>query len=302
MRSLLSKLISQSAKQDPKLYVLSGDHGYALFDEVRKECPDQFINAGVSEQAMIGYASGMSAVGLRTIIYGLSAFIPMRVLEQIKVDLCMSKRPAIILGDGAGVVYTTLGSSHQCAEDIACLRPLPNLSIYSPCDRYELEVCFEEAMKADHPVYIRIGKSDRPEVHAVKPTHSGTHAVHQTESQVALVATGSMSSIALEIGKNLGISVYSVSRIKPLHDLGVLKKHAHLLVLEEHSQYGGLFSTLSEIASQDLSCHTKFTSFSLEEHFAHLCGGYQYALSEHQMSDVDLHRRIQARILELGLK
>ena len=93
----------------------------------------------------------------------------MRVLEQIKLDLCLSGRPAIILGDGAGVVYTTLGSSHQCAEDIACLRPLANISIYSPCDRFELETCFEEALKADHPVYIRIGKSDRPEVHTLKP-------------------------------------------------------------------------------------------------------------------------------------
>ena len=300
MRTLLSKMISESAKNDPNLYVLSGDHGYALFDEVRKSSPTQFINAGVSEQAMIGYASGMSKVGLKTILYGLSAFIPVRVLEQIKIDLCLSKRPAIILGDGAGVVYTTLGSSHQCAEDIACLRPLPNLSIYSPCDRFELEVCFEEAMKADHPVYIRIGKSDRPEVHTQKPSSSGIHSVHEAGSKIAMVATGSMASIAQEIGKKLGISVYSVSRIKPLADLGALKKHPHLLVLEEHSKYGGLFSTLSELASQDVSCQMKFTSFSLEEHFAHHCGSYQYALSEHQMSDVDLHKRVQARVLELN--
>ena len=300
MRSMLSKLISRSAKENSNFYVLSGDHGYALFDELRKATPDQFINAGVSEQAMIGYASGMSKVGLRPLIYGLASFIPVRVMEQIKLDLCLSKRPAIILGDGAGVVYTTLGSSHQCAEDIACLRPLPNLSIYSPCDRFELEVCFEEAMKADHPVYIRIGKSDRPEVHSVKPNHSGIHTIRESSKSVALVATGAMASIAQEIGKKLGVSVYSISRIKPFPELELLKKHAHLMVLEEHSKYGGLFSSLAEKISEDVHCNTKLTSFSLEDHFAHQCGSYQYALSEHQMSDADLHRRVQARILELG--
>jgi len=299
MRSALSRLISDSAKNDKNLYVLSGDHGYALFDEIRKTCPDQFINVGVSEQAMISYASGMTKVGLRTIVYGLSSFIPIRVLEQIKLDLCLSGRPVILLGDGAGVVYTTLGSSHQCAEDIGCLRPLANISIYSPSDRYELEVCFEEAMKADHPVYIRIGKSDRPEVHTVKPKKTGVHLVLETSHPIALVATGSMSSVAHEIGKKLGLSVYSVSKIKPFNEFSILKKHRHLLVIEEHSRYGGLFSTLSELITQDMTCNLKLTSFSLEEHFAHKCGSYQYALSEHQMSDVDLLRRIKARVVEL---
>jgi len=300
MRTVLSRLISDSAKQNSNLYVLSGDHGYALFDEVRKTCPDQFINAGVSEQAMIGYASGMTKVGLRTIIYGLSSFIPVRVLEQIKLDLCLTGRPAIILGDGAGVVYTTLGSSHQCAEDIACLRAVANISIYSPCDRYELETCFEEALKADHPVYIRIGKSDRPVVHTAKPAQSGVHQVNQGAGSIALVATGSMASIAQEIGKKLGLSVFSISRIKPFKDLSAFKSYSHLMVVEEHSKYGGLFSTISELVTQDLTSKIKLTSFSLEEHFAHKCGSYQYALSEHQMSDLDLMKRIQARLLELG--
>ena len=301
MRSVLSNLIASSAKADPKLFVLSGDHGYALFDEIRREAPTQFINVGVSEQAMIGYASGMGKVGLRTLVYGLSAFVPLRVLEQIKLDLCLSECPTIILGDGAGVVYTTLGASHQCAEDIAALRPLPNLSIYSPCDRYELEICFEEALKSKHPSYIRIGKSDRPVVHPSKPKHSGVHRVHRAmNSKIALVGTGSMASVAQELGKKLGLSSFSVSKLKPFTELGVLAEFQHLLVLEEHSRFGGLFSALSELISEDTQVSTKLTSFSLEDHFAHHCGGYQYALSEHHLSDENLLNRVQARILALG--
>jgi pilus assembly protein CpaF len=36
--------------------LLTGDHGYALFDEFRKICPLQYINAGIAEQNMVGMA------------------------------------------------------------------------------------------------------------------------------------------------------------------------------------------------------------------------------------------------------
>src|SRR5476651_1351035 len=142
MRESLSKMIAQSAVNDPNFVVLSGDHGYGLFNETRTLRPDQFINVGVAEQAMVGLAAGLCREGFRPLIYGLSAFVPIRVLEQIKIDICYSSLPAIILGDGAGLIYSTLGTSHQCAEDVASLRPMPGLRIYSPCDARELEACF----------------------------------------------------------------------------------------------------------------------------------------------------------------
>jgi transketolase len=129
MRTMLSQVMTDACREDPNRIILSGDHGYALFDQVRKSTPDSFVNVGISEQAMIGYAAGLVRAGYKPIVYGLAAFVPMRVLEQIKLDLCHANLPVILLGDGAGLVYSTLGNSHQCAEDIACLRPLPNLRI-----------------------------------------------------------------------------------------------------------------------------------------------------------------------------
>ena len=60
----------------------------------------------------------------------------MRVLEQIKIDVCYEKLPVIFTGDGAGLVYSTLGTSHQSFEDIACLRAVPHIDIMSPCDAH----------------------------------------------------------------------------------------------------------------------------------------------------------------------
>ena len=299
MRNLLSSLISQAAVLDPKTFVLSGDHGYALFDEIRKTRPNQFINVGVSEQAMIGYASGMMKSGLKTIIYGLSAFLPIRVLEQIKLDLCVDSHPAIMIGDGAGLVYSTLGTSHQCGEDVAALRALPNLQIFSPCDVHELRVCFQEALTSKVPSYIRLGKSDRGEVHTKPLTASGVHSLNTRSTPIALVGAGSMSIIAKNLGEDLQLAAYSVSKIKPFQELGPLKSHQHLLVIEEHSRFGGLFSTLAELIATDVQCHTKVTSFNLEQHFSHNAGTYEYALSEHQMTNVQLKSRISDEIKKI---
>jgi transketolase len=295
MRSVLSTKIVNSAIDDPTFIVLSGDHGYALFDAIRRERPKQFINVGVAEQAMIGYAAGLAKTGFRPFVYGLSAFIPLRVLEQIKMDICYSSLPVTFLGDGAGLVYSTLGSSHQCAEDLACLRPLPNMTIYSPCDAVELATCFDEARLLKGPAYIRIGKSDRPAVNKKPLPSTLPYVVHAGNSnELCLVATGAMVSPAQEFGLRNDVTVISVPKIKPFSDtifeLG--KKFKTWAVIEEHSRYGGLFSSIAEKMCAQSAIRPRVISLSLQDKFAESCGSYQYALSEHELSDRDIETRL----------
>lgn len=296
MRAALSRLICQSAINDPRFVVISGDHGYALFDEIRAKRPDQFINAGVAEQAVVGLAAGLSRTGHKVLVYGLSAFIPIRVLEQIKLDICFSNLPVTFLGDGAGLVYSTLGASHHCAEDIACLRPLPNIQIYSPCDAFELESCYQEALSTSAPTYIRIGKSDRPAVHL---NASGMTAplftFKNNSSSTCLVATGAMVSQATVLAKKFNVSAVSVPRVKPLvlNEIGELCSFKTLVTIEEGSLYGGLYSTLAELLLNSSHPPPRVHPIALKDKFARLCGSYQYALSEHDMSDEQLEGRIR---------
>src|SRR6478752_10429980 len=104
MRNAFAGMLVQAARSDPRVVLLTGDHGYALFDEFRRACPSQYLNAGVAEQNMVGVAAGLAKGGFRPIVYGLSAFVPMRVLEQIKLDVCYESLPVVFIGDGAGVV------------------------------------------------------------------------------------------------------------------------------------------------------------------------------------------------------
>ena len=199
MREAFSAALVQAARSDPRVLLLTGDHGYTLFDEFRRVCPDQFLNAGVAEQNMVGVAAGLAKGGFLPVVYGLSAFVPMRVLEQIKMDVCYEELPVVFVGDGAGFVYSTLGASHQCTEDVAALRGLPHLSILSPADALEMTQAMRMALAHGGPVYLRMGKADRGRIHSEPPALEWGNMVpvRRGEGPLVWLATGSMVKTAL---------------------------------------------------------------------------------------------------------
>ena len=299
MRSTLAQLLVEAAATDEHFIVLSGDHGYALFDGLRATHPDRFLNVGIAEQNMIGLAAGLAKTGSRPCVYGLAALVPMRVLEQIKLDLCHARLPVILLGDGAGLVYSTLGVSHQCGEDIACLRPLPGISLYSPCDESELKACWQEARVTEHPSYIRLGKADRPSVHTM-PLHScepvWTHVSENLNPSPLIVATGSLTSPATVFARKHGVACLSVPRIKPLPEavLVAIRASTNTIILEEHVSAGGLFSAVAEclVAGGQAKGPVSVQHMGLVSGFTETAGPYENALSEHALDEATLTHRL----------
>ena len=113
MRNAFAQALVEAARQDGRVLLLTGDHGYALFDDFRARCPAQYLNAGVAEQNMVGVAAGLAKGGFRPVVYGLSAFVPVRVLEQIKLDVCYEELSVVFIGDGAGVVYNLVAQDQS---------------------------------------------------------------------------------------------------------------------------------------------------------------------------------------------
>jgi transketolase len=301
MRAAFSDTLVRLAKADSNVLLLTGDHGYALFDAFRKECPAQYINAGIAEQNMVGMAAGLARGGFRPIVYGLSAFVPVRVLEQIKLDVAHDQLPVIFIGDGAGFVYSTLGTSHQSTEDIACTRVVPHLSVYSPADRFEIARCMEMAYQSASPVYLRMGKSDRGDVHDAALTQARPGELLQvkagSKNGLAFIATGSMVRPALDLAtdNHPDASVWSVPVIKPIdvdQVASICANHRAVVVLEEHSVIGGLGSLVAEIAAD--TSPTRVLRIGVQDRFSSHCGSYEYLLREHGL-DLDT---IASRIRE----
>ncbi len=296
MRNAFSDAIVVAALADPKVLLLTGDHGYALFDPFRKARPDQYINCGIAEQNMVGVAAGLAKAGFKPIVYGLAAFVPVRVLEQIKLDVCYENLPVILIGDGAGLVYSHLGSSHQSTEDIACTRAIPALTVLSPADRFEMTATMQLALQLNAPVYLRMGKSDRGDVHAgpVALQPGELLRVKQGTRRIALLATGSMVKTALELtAQGLDADVWSVPSIKPLshQQLSTIAQSADAVVtLEEHSVMGGLGAAVAEALSTIRPM--PICRIGIEDRFSAFCGTWDYLLQEHGLDLPAVQQRV----------
>lgn len=297
MRNAFSSALVRLAQSDPRVLLITGDHGYALFDDFRKSCESQYINAGIAEQNMVGMAAGLARTGFRPFVYGLSAFVPIRVLEQIKLDVAHDNLPVVFLGDGAGFVYSHLGTSHQSTEDIACARSVPHLTVLSPADRHEMTACMDLAYALNAPVYLRMGKSDRGDVHtSAVILHAGAllQVRHGRADRPALLATGSMVRTALDIAEgDLDASVWSVPSIKPL-DASIVAAIANtstgIVTLEEHSQLGGLGAAVTEITSSMTPC--RVLRIGVPDRFSEHCGSYNYLLKEHGLDPESVRQKI----------
>ena len=299
MRQAFSDTLVRIADADPRVLLLTGDHGYALFDAFRAAHPDRYINAGIAEQNMVGMAAGLARMGFHPFVYGLSAFLPVRVLEQIKLDIAHDNLAVVLCGDGAGFVYSHLGSSHQSLEDIACIRPVPGMMVLSPADRHELSAAMEQAHAARRPVYLRMGKADRGDV------HSGHTAIDIAKLQclqagrkghTAILATGPIATTALQVAARIdGAAVWSAPSIKPF-DIEtfttICAMSARLVTIEEHVIAGGFGSLVAEEAS---AIHPlPILRIGVRDRFSEHCGTYEYLLREHGLDLETVAGRVAA--------
>ena len=146
------------ALKDENIFFITADHGAWALSDFKKSVKNQYLNIGISEQAMASIAAGMALEGKKVFIFSITPFVTQRCLEQIKLDICLSNLPVTIVGNGSSLTYATHGPSHQAIEDIAIMRSLPNIKILHPYDNVSSKYSVNLAYKAKSPVYIKLDK------------------------------------------------------------------------------------------------------------------------------------------------
>jgi transketolase len=298
VRQAFARTLIDAAESNRMILLLTGDHGYELFNEFRHRLPNQFINAGIAEQNMVGVAAGLAKSGFLPVVYALSAFVPIRTLEQIKLDVCYENLPVMFVGDGAGVVYSTLGVSHQSIEDMAAVRALPQLRILSPGDAFEMEAAMELAFVTPSPIYLRIGKADLGSVHTSPPklTWGRLAPIIAGEGPLVFLATGSMLGLAVELAREWqGTAVWSACSLKPIDVESIVsacRPHRIVVTLEEHNVLGGFGGAIAEILSQEYPL--PICRVGIQDCYYKPCGSYAHVMRQHGLDLDSVRTRVQA--------
>src|SRR6266851_4462544 len=134
LRTAFIETLNELADKDPRVCLVVGDLGYSVIEEFASKHPDQFVNAGVAEQNMIGLAVGMALSGKVVFTYSIANFGTLRCLEQIRNDVCYHRANVKVVAVGCGLAYGNLGVTHHASEDVAIMRALPNMTVVATGD------------------------------------------------------------------------------------------------------------------------------------------------------------------------
>lgn len=265
MRTAFIQSLIEQARTNPRLFLVVGDLGYSVVEPFAAEFPDRFLNAGVAEQNMTGVAAGLAAEGFHVFTYSIANFPTLRCLEQIRNDICYHALPVTVVSVGSGLAYGNLGYSHHGVQDIAVMRCMPNITIACPADPDETRACVDLLVRHPGPSYLRLGKAGEPALHQVPIRAFTPVEVLRGDVPLALVATGSILSVALEAAGSLSEtcgtpSVFSVPFLAPTisEAFSAIWRCRNILTIEEHVRSGGLGSMLREVAPDALTFRSLF--------------------------------------------
>lgn len=302
MRDAFINTLIKEARSNPRIELILGDLGFKIFDNYVSEFPDRVFDCGIQEQNMIGVAAGLSMTNRIVVTYSIANFQSLRALEQIRNDCCYNSRNVKIVSSGAGYIYGSLGMSHHQTEDISVLRGIPNLTILSPCDKYEGEACTKAMLNTDGTFYLRLGRGGEECLHTepIKDFKIGKAYKLLDGKKGCILATGGISSFGYHIAKELGLGFVSFPTIKPL-DVNMINdiasKYDYIFTLEENNVIGGFGSGISEVLSQ--SKHNCILDIiGINDEFISITGSRDYLLDKQGLSEEKIKERI---INKLGL-
>lgn len=286
MRAQATRVLYEAALRDKNIIFITGDLGNPFAQNYKDNIPDQYINTGLAEQNMVGLAAGLALSGKKVFTFSIAPFALMRCFEQIRVDLCYQNLDVTVIGVGAGFAYSTSGCTHYGTEDIAIMRVLPNMKIFSPCHPLEAGFLAEKILKIGGPCYLRLGKGNEPTITELAgekfaDISSGESLIVIPGNDISIFATGSIITEAITASQELAklgltVEVVNVHTLKPFDKDSIIQRlrtRGAILTLEEHSILGGLGSTIAEVISESgLAEKPIFKRFGINDRFTHVVG------------------------------
>lgn len=255
MRKVFIKELTRLNKKKKNIYLVINDLGYNVVEPFRDNYPKHFLNAGVSEQNMMGMSAGIASEQCHTFVYSIANFSTFRCAEQIRNDIDYHNLPVTIVSVGSGLGYGNLGYSHHALQDYALMRSFPNMLILSPGNNNELINSLDYIIKNPQPSYLRLDKdeilqsSDEKKI-LVRP--GKLLKIINGSKNNAIITTGKTQEIAKSMikGKYKDYSLYSLPawgmKSKKIF-FDSVRKFKNIVTMEDHFLDGGFGSWVNEI-------------------------------------------------------
>ena len=249
--------------------------------------PERFFNVGISEQDMVGIASGLALSGKVPIMAAFASFL-MRGWEQIRNTVARANINVKMVGTHAGLTSADDGGSHQALEDVALMRVLPNVAVVVPGDAAEIAEATEAIIYHKGPAYLRLGRDE--ELHFLNGAgfKLGAAVTARDGSDLTVFSNGSITNEALIAAESLktriSTRVVHVPTVKPLDRSAIVaaaRDTGAVICAEEHTTAGGLGGAIAEVLSEEYPVCVR--RVGIEDTFGE-SGTYRELLNKHGLT------------------
>ena len=250
-------------RENKAIYVVDCDIGKSCKTiPFAKELPGQHVNVGIAEQNAAGVAAGLATCGKIPFVTTYAVFGSMRMVEQIRQEVCYPKLNVKIACSHGGLTPANDGASHQGIEDMGILRTIPNMTVVMGCDYASTRKLVRAAAEYYGPVYLRFTRDAVPDIYDEDEEFIiGKAKELRSGKDVAIIANGEIVSLALEACDalaSMGIhaTLLDMHTIKPLDTEAVskvLRECKGVVTVEDHNIINGLGSAVCEVAAE-LGC------------------------------------------------
>ena len=299
------------AEQDPALLVLDADLSSATMTKnFSKAYPDRFFNMGIAECNMIGVAAGLAACGKKPFANTFAMFAAGRAWEQVRNSIAYPRLNVKVVGSHGGLSVGEDGATHQCIEDLAIMRAIPNMTVLCPCDGNEMKQAVKALLAYDGPAYLRLGRlavetvTDQVEGYEFQ---IGKGVLLRDGQDVTVVAVGMMVQMALTAAdilaeEGISVRVIDMHTIKPLDTeilLAAARDTGCIVTSEEANIVGGLGSAVSEYLTS--VCPVPVIRHGVEDEFGR-SGAAQKVLEAYHLTPAGIADKVrQALTLKQAL-
>ncbi len=276
MRAVYAETLNELIEKDNNVMCLEADLSKATGTNptVMNAHPNNFVNAGVAEANMIGIGAGLASDGKIPFCASFSCFASRRVYDQITLSVAYANLNVKIIGTAPGITAGPNGGTHMCFQDLAIMRAMPNMKVFSPCDVYELRSMMHYMAAEFGGMYMQLVRPNVTPVFDESYEFNPKKAVKVIEgSDVTLVSTGYMTHIAKVAAEELkaeGISVELLHypSIKPFDAETLIesaKKTGGVVTVETQNIIGGLGGAVCEVLSEN--CPIKVKRLGIPDEF-----------------------------------
>ncbi len=261
-RNAYGEALAEIGALNSKIIVLDTDVSTCTMSCIfGKKYPDRFHNCGIAEANMVGMAAGMTTTGYIPFVHAFAMFCAGRTYEQIRNSVAYPNLNVKVVGTHAGLTVGEDGATHQCLEDLALMRVIPNMTVICPADGNETRQAVKAIAELVGPVYLRLGRLSVDTITDYDGYQFSIGKAVQLKNgyDATIIAIGCMVQKALEAAnelekENIHVRVLDMHTIKPIDKDAILAAASEtgaIVTAEEHNVLGGLGSAVSEVITEN---------------------------------------------------